>query len=340
MKLKSKDIAAMLGVSPATVSLVLNNKPGISEDTRNKVLSILEKNGYDISGLKVSPQDSGKSIQFIVYKKHGKVVSDTPFFSQLIESLNRATRQESFNLVITYINEQTDNIQEVLNSVAQTEPNGLLILATEMTAKDVDLFRSLKLPMLLLDSQFDSQDVDTVCINNSDGVLKAVEHLIALGHTDIGYLHSSIWISNFEKRMLRFQRCMSEHNLPYKEEQVFLLEPTIEGAYGDMQKLISTKKKIPKAFFADNDIIAFSAIRALKDAGYVLPQDISVVGFDDTPYCNLLDPKLTTIRVFKQEMAVAAVERLISRINNPSSCTQKILISTEFVKRESTHPAV
>ena len=66
-----------------------------------------------------------------------------------------------------------------------------------------------------------------------------------------------------------------------------MLEPTVEGAYGDMQKLISTRKKIPKAFFADNDIIAFSAIRALKDAGYSLPKDISVVGFDDTPYCNL-----------------------------------------------------
>ena len=326
----------MLGVSPATVSLVLNNKPGISEETRNKILAILDKNGYDISGLRSGQADSNKSIQFIVYKKHGKVVSDTPFFSQLIESLNRATRQENYNLVITYINEQTDDITAILKNIAQTSPHGLLILATEMAAKDVEHFRALKLPMLLLDSQFDSQDVDTVCINNSDGVLKAVDHLIGLGHTDIGYLHSSIWISNFEQRMIRFRRCMTEHNFEFNDDKLFLLEPTIEGAFGDMQKLIKERGKIPRALFADNDIIAFSAIRALKDAGYRLPEDVSVVGFDDTPYCNLLEPKLTTIKVFKQEMAVTAINRLIDRISGAASCIQKTYISTEFVKRDST----
>lgn len=335
MKLKSKDIAKVLGVSPATVSLVLNNKPGISEDTRIKVIHYLEEHGYNTSHLHYSEDTAGKIIQFIIYKKHGKVVCDTPFFSELIESINRAAREDGYHLTITYIDEVKDNIPLLLDMIKQNSPSGLLVLATEMTSEDINILRKLNLPILLLDSQFDDQDIDTVCINNGDGVYKAVDYLVSLEHKSIGYLHSNVWIYNFEQRMSHFKKYMHDKGLTLGKEQFFNLEPTVEGAYRDMKKLLKERKDIPTAFFADNDIIAFGAIRALKESGYNIPDDISVIGFDDTPFCELLTPKLTTIRVYKQHMAVTAVKRLIASINASSICIQKTFISTELIKRES-----
>lgn len=338
MKLKSKDIAKILGVSPATVSLVLNNKPGISEDTRSKIISYLEENGYSTSHLYHTEENVGKTIQFIIYKKHGKVVGDTPFFSELIESINRAAREDGYNLTITYMDETKDNIPSLVEMIKKNNCAGLLILATEMASGDITIFRRLGLPMLLLDSQFDSQDIDTVCINNADGVYKAVDYFVNNGYQKIGYLHSNIWIYNFEQRMLRFKQYMADKNLNLPKDYFFNLEPTVEGSYNDMKNLLQERKEIPEAFFADNDIIAFGAIRALKEAGYRIPEDISVIGFDDTPYCELLVPKLTTIRVFKQQMAITAVNRLITSINRSSDCIQKTYISTELIIRDSVTP--
>ena len=335
MKLKSKDIAKMLGVSPATVSLVLNNKPGISDDTRNRIIQFLLENGYDTSKLSNNSSEVNKTIQFIVYKKHGKVVSDTPFFSELIESINRAARHGGYNLNLTYIDEKVDTLASILNMIEHSNAAGLLILATEMYSEDLTLFHKLKIPILLLDSQFDNQDINTVCINNSDGIYKVIEYLTNLGHTEIGYLHSNIWIYNFEQRRRWFIQHMTDKNLSLPDNYLFHLEPTIEGSYRDMKALLTTRKDIPSVLFADNDIIAFGAMRALKEAGFSIPNDVSIIGFDDTPFCELLDPKLTTIGVFKQQMGAIAVNRLIECIEYSNTCVQKSYIGTQLVKRDS-----
>jgi DNA-binding LacI/PurR family transcriptional regulator len=335
MKLKSKDIAKMLGVSPATVSLVLNNKPGISDDTRNRIIQLLQEHGHDTSRLTADSSSVSKTIQFIVYKKHGKVVSDTPFFSELIESINRTARSEGYNLNITYIDEKVDNIPSILNMIEQSSAAGILILATEMYTQDLKPFQKLNVPILLLDSQFDNQDINTVCINNSDGINKALDYLTDLGHTEIGYLHSNVWIYNFEQRMLRFTQHMADRNLSLPDNNIFHLEPTVEGSYRDMKDLLTSRKDFPTALFADNDIIAFGAMRALKEAGYSIPNDVSIIGFDDTPFCELITPNLTTIRVFKQQMGAIAVSRLIQCIETPNTCIQKTYIGTRLIKRES-----
>lgn len=336
MKLKSKDIAKKLGVSPATVSLVLNNKPGVSKETRYRIHQFLQEEGYHTPYFNTNASTTNKTIQFIVYKKHGKVVSDTPFFSELIEAINRTARCEGYNITISYIDERVDNLDFMINTISQSNAAGLILLATEMYSQDVILFQKTNIPILLLDSQFDSQDITSICINNSDGVYKAVEHLHHLGHSEIGYLHSNVWIYNFEQRMLRFKQQVSDKGLPISKNNIFHLEPTIDGSYRDMKALLTEGRHIPSALFADNDIIAFGAIRALNEAGISVPDDVSIIGFDDTPYCKLLNPSLTTIKVFKQQFGTIAVNHLIQTIDAPETCIQKIYIGTELIKREST----
>lgn len=339
MKMKAKEIAKLFGVSPSTVSLVLNNKPGVGEETRQQILKLLRENNYDVPEVEAKPAPD-RNIQFIIYKKHGKVVSDTPFFSILTESINRAARAADFNLIITYIDENQDDIPSILVKIDKTRPSGLLILATEMTSEDIDKFKYLRYPMLLLDNQFANQDIDTVCINNADGVYKAVSHLVSLRHEDIGYLNSKVWINNFEQRLRYFKTYLLEHGFALKEGNIFQLDPTMDGAYLDMKTYLSMCKDMPTALFAANDIIALGAARALKEAGYQIAQDISIIGFDDIAFCEMSDPPLTTVHVFNQNMGSTAVRRLIELIEQPTIQIQKTYISTHLILRGSTRTAM
>jgi len=336
MKLKAKDIAKKLSISPSAVSFALNNKPGVSEETRRKVLKVIEQMGYNTNNiLSKSALTHNRNIRFIIYKKHGLVVSDTPFFSALIEGIDREARSLGYNLIVTYMDEKKDNLMKILHIIKGTSPDGIMLLATEMTKEDLKPFKKLNIPLLLLDSYFESENLDTVIINNIEGAYKATCYLIELGHRDIGYLHSSVWINNFDHRMAGFKKAINNKGLKLKENLIFCLESTIDGSYKNMFNILESKPKLPTALFADNDIIAFGAIKAMKEFGIRIPQDVSVIGFDDMPFCEMIDPPLTTVMVYKQRMGMIALKRLVERIDEAPAETIRIEVNTTIVGRKS-----
>jgi len=335
MKLKAKDIAKKLSISPSAVSFVLNNKPGVSEETRRKVLRVIEQMGYNTNIFSKSALTHNRNIRFIIYKKHGLVVSDTPFFSALMEGIDREARSLGYNLIVTYMDENKDNLMKILHIIKETSPDGIMLLATEMTKEDLKPFKKLNIPLLLLDSYFESENLDTVIINNIKGVYKATCYLAELGHTDIGYLHSSVWINNFDQRMAGFKKAINDKGLKLNKNYIFCLESTIDGSYKNMFKILENKPQLPTALFADNDIIAFGAIKAMKEFGIRIPQDVSVVGFDDMPFCEMIDPPLTTVMVYKQRMGMIALKRLVERIDEAPAETIKIEVNTTLIERKS-----
>ena len=334
MAVRAKDIAKKLGVSEATVSLVLNNKPGVGDKTREMVMKEIEGMGYE-SNIKIKPAASSKNIRFILFKSHGLVVGDTPFFSRLIESIEGQARDNGFNIVISYLNRDMLS-EDYISQLSQDENMaGIMLLATEMSREDVIAFSEVNLPVLVLDNSFEDMDIDCVQIDNVQGVKNAVRHLVQCGHEEIGYLRSSAEINNFEQRYMGFISSLAECGLEFSPERVICIEPTIEGAYRDMKAYLDSGRKPPKALFADNDILAVGASRALKEAGYSLPQDVSVVGFDDMPYCTMMRPQLTTVRVNNAGMGGVAIRRLSDAISNKADETVKILLRTELIVRKS-----
>jgi len=334
MALKLKDIADKLNISTATVSLVLNNKAGVGEETRRKVLDLIAEMGYDTNMLSKPALKNNRSIRFIIYKKHSKVVSDTPFFSALIEGIEQEARKVGYNLVISYLNEM-ENKAETLRILEENPLSGIILLATEMQDEDLAPFRKLGIPIVLLDSSFDNEGLDTVVIDNIQGAYTAVRYLIGMGHTEIGYLHSSVLINNFEERRRGFLKALEDHGIRENKKTVYRLGSTTEDAYADMCRLLNSNMELPTAFFADNDIIAFGAIKALKEKGVKIPEEISVIGFDDMPFCTITEPALTTIKVHKQRMGMLAVKRLIEKIDGNAPEFIKLLIGTELVIRKS-----
>lgn len=332
MAVKLVDIANKADVSISTVSLALNNKDGVSDVKRDEILRIAEEMGYPIKDF----DEEERAIRFAIYKRHGNVVSDTPFFAKLIEGVQRQCRLNKYDLSISHISHDEDDLEDIIKNINNDKSKGLLLLATEMLEDDLNYFSNLKKPLIILDSYFKHQENDYVLINNTEAASKATLHLIENGHQEIGYLHSSIYINNFWYRKRGFEEALRERNIKYNKDYLFEMKPTMEGAYQDMKSILNSGNvKLPTAFFADNDIIAFGAIRALKEYGMKIPEDISVIGFDDMPFCEISDPRLSTVKVFKVEMGRLAVKRLIEKIDKVDCIRQKIEVGTELVIRDS-----
>jgi LacI family transcriptional regulator, purine nucleotide synthesis repressor len=332
MKTIMQDIARLANVSPGTVSNALNNRKGVGKETKEKILKIAEELGYYRSNAK----EESRVIRFIIYKKHGYVVSDTPFFSALIEGIERECRAEGYEMIISHVISGEDDIEDIYQIVKQDQVAGVLLLATEMEEADLEPFKNLSVPSVILDSYFKNADFDYLLINNTKGTHQAVMYLVEKGHVKIGCLGSSKPINNFKFRYEEYTRTLSESNLSKDTDFELFLEPTLEGAYRDMKKILEAGgRKLPTAYFAFNDIIALGAIRAMKEHGISVPEQVSVVGFDDMPFAEISSPRLTTVRVHKQYIGKMAVRRLLQKISEADEVKLKIEINTELVIRES-----
>ena len=334
MGITAKELAKKLNLSAAAVSMALNNKPGVSTATRRLVLDTAEKYGYDFSRINEKNSES-YSVCFVIYRKHGGIVADTPFFSELSEGISQFCKSKNFKLKISYIYEDEETIQKQIDDIQYSDCSGIILLGTEMEEGDLKPFLNLPVPLVLLDSYFETTPCNSVLINNTQGAYNATRYLIQKCHSQPGYLRSSCEISNFAERATGFYNAVRSFGMSASKSIVHRLTPSMEGAYADMMEIIHSGEDLSGCYFADNDLIAVGAIKALKQRGYRIPEDISIVGFDNLPISSVIDPNLTTIHVPKQFLGEMAAQRLMQLMYEPVQPTVKIEISTELIKRGS-----
>ncbi len=332
MAISAKELAAIVGVSPATISMVYNNKPGISAATKELVLKAAEEYGY--VNKKAEKAKAASVIQFVTYKKHEQIVADTPFFSALTEGISQECAQQNCVLHMSYVHEN-DAIAEQIEALKKVDCIGILLLATEMSPENFALFSDISVPMVVLDCYYDDLDYDCVLINNTQGAYAATRHLIAAGHRSIGYLHSSVDCGNFSERGDGFYKALRSAGLSVSDAPLHLLSPTSQGGYQDMVAALAQKPRLATAYFADNDIIAAAAMKALLEAGYRIPEDVSIIGFDDMPLCDMMTPALSSMHVQKKELGAVAIRQLLRRIKNPVQASSKVSFGTTLVQRDS-----
>lgn len=334
MSITAKELAKKLGLSAAAVSMALNNKPGVSRETRQMILDAAEREGYDFSRIAMKKQ-SGGSIYFVIYKKHGAVVADTPFFSQLSDGINEGCREAGYKMNIRYVYDDEETLSSQIDDIQYSDCCGIILLGTEMNVEDFRAFKELPIPIVLLDTYFETVQTNYVLINNVQGAFLATSYLIKHRKQQPGYLRSSYSISNFEERASGFYNAIRAGGLSASKSIVHRLPPSIEGAFCDMMEILERGDKLAPCYFADNDLIAVGAMRALKAKGYRIPDDIAIVGFDNITFSSIVEPSLTTIHVPKQEMGRIAAERLIQLLEKKQISPVKIEIATHLIKRRS-----
>jgi LacI family transcriptional regulator len=328
LKISIKKLSEITGFSPATISNALNNKKGVNKETADQILKIAKELGYQ-SETKVT------HIKIVTFIKHSRVGRESDPYTSLVEWMEKECRSAGYKTII-YNLEQTDpKFKDCLDELLNDRSSGILLLAAGMQQEDAELFKDSLAPVVVIDNWFDDVLYDSILISNTDSVHNAVNYLIRKGHREIGYIRSSLRIRNFYYRELGYYRALRENNIDLVPEYIFDLEMSTDGAYRGMKDYLSRPHKLPTALIADDDLFAFSAIKALKEYGYKIPEDVSIIGFDDLPFCNVSSPPLTSIKVNKQGMAQMAVRRLIDQIKGAYSANMKIQICTEFIERES-----
>lgn len=334
MSITAKELARRLNLSAAAVSMALNNRPGVSTATRRRVINAAREAGYDFSKTQESSEKATErgTISLLIYKKHGAVVADTPFFSQLTEGIEQACSQASYILSISYLYEN-ENVISQLRKINCC--NGIILLGTEMRYEDFQPFDSLDIPIVVLDTYYEGLKYDCVLINNVQGAYQAACCLLDKTGVQPGYLRSSYAVGNFDERADGFYRAIRTYGLSPSCSQVLSLTPSMEGAYEDMKALLEAGEKPVRGYFADNDLIAAGAMKAFLEYGFRIPEDVAVVGFDDMPFCTYVEPSLTTVRVPKQYMGQLAVRRLTELLRNELHYPVKTEIDTQLVYRRS-----
>jgi len=333
MSITAKELAKKLNLSEAAVSMALRNKQGVSTETRKRVMEAADKYGYDFTKTKRDQKQTGL-ISFIMYKRQGAVVGETPFFSELSEGIVTACSEFEYKLHISYIHKD-DDVEEMINDINYSESGGVILLGTEMQPEDLLPFANMRKPLVLLDVYSDFIGYDCVLINNVQGAFIATNYLIARTKKQPGYLRSSYNISNFNERADGFYKSIRLHGMSVSKSIVHKITPSVEGAFADMMELLEQGEELAPCYFADNDYIAIGAINALQKKGIRIPEDIAIIGFDNIPMASYLEPSLTTINVPKKYMGETAVKRLVEIMNSRVHLPVKIEVSTTLKKRRS-----
>ncbi len=332
MKVSLKQISEITGYSPATISNALNYKRGVNKDTAAKVFEVARELGY-------IEENRITKVRFVVYKKTGQILDDTPFFPMMMDGAEREARNCGLEMSVMMIDRRVDGYENQIQQLVHDKTCAMIILGTELSDEDLLPFRHALSPVLILDYWSSDMSFDGVLINNADSARMAVEYLVKKGHKKIGYLRGNVRIKAFRSRAVGYQVGLNKAGIAMDKHYIFTLSTTMDGAYHDMLALLESRvtslKDLPSAFFADNDMIAFGAMKALKEKGYRIPEDISIIGFDDLPYCEIVSPRLTTIRVSKQEMGAVAVNRMKQLITTHGSSHLKMQVCTQLIERDS-----
>lgn len=330
----AKEIAKALKLSEAAVSMALNQKKGVSEDTRRNVIAYAEEHGYDFSRIRTKQEANG-TIFVVLYRTSNAILSYAPIFDELCEGIRHACAQESFKLRITQLYEKTDDLELQLEELRLADCIGLILIGTEMRKEVCRQFLTLPFPVVLLDTNIALANCDCVLINNMQGAFDATDYLISRTGKRPGYLRSSYRIPNFEERESGYRKALRENGFSSSDYTAHELSPTLDGAFADMLEILDSGIKPQRCYFAENDILAIGALKALRLRGFRIPDDVAIIGFDNISESRIVDPALTTMDVPRYFMAEAAARQLFFRIRSKQGHAMKIEVSPALLKRFS-----
>lgn len=325
-----QDIAKRAGVSKTAVSLVLNDKPGVSEEKREEVRRIAQACGYHLPHR--SP-DKPRSIRFLKYQAKGYMVRQNgDFITRVIDGVESTARRHGYSL--TMMNVQAENLEAMIPVINEAHDDGIIFLGTELEPEVAPLLRKLSAPLVVIDNEMRHLDQDVVVMDNEEAVCRAMQYLYDRGHRHIGHLTTTYAVPNLKARSRAYHQTLREFGLP--DESAFAYRaPDDVHAYADALVQQIDPEHLPTAILADNDILAINLLLALEKLGKRVPDDISVIGIDDLAISAMTRPELTTIHLEKKRMGSAAVERLLSLIADRSQHPLKIMTSCWLVERHS-----
>jgi len=332
MSVTIKDIAQKANVSISTVSKALNNKEGVSELTKQKILNICKNLDYFPSRSEVNLVNT-QNIGFISSRSHGPLFHN-PFYSLVISGVEIEIEKHDYNLLFSTIKLEEYDLKEVPQIIKQNKVDGLILAGADIPVELIKKIEEINFPTVLVDNYIDSNKIDYVVSDNYHGALTAVKYLIDKGHREIGFVGGPLNHLSFLERFRAYKMELLEHKIPINENYV-KIEKHEPGYMGIKAARELLKGKLPTAIFAANDEIALNIMKTFQNEGIKIPEDVSLIGFDNIDITRYTSPALTTIDINKETMGQEATKKLFDRIENPEKLATKSVIPTELIERNS-----
>lgn len=324
-----KDIAKMAGVSINTVSRALNNKPDVSEETKKKILKIAKKLGY-------VRNFTASSLRQKQTKTVGVVIADSsnPFYAEVLKGIESAARKYGYQIILMNTDRIYKREEEAIRILLERRVDGLLISPVQDKNDDIKYLVDKGTPLVIVGRHFDDIKVDEIHSDEIKGGYIATKHLINRGCRKILMISGFSFKSAARMRLEGYKKALEESRLDYNEEYVIISDIDMKDGYNAVYE---AKKKglVFDGIFCYNDMMAFGAMKALKELGYRIPEDVAVVGYDDIMFSSLVCPPLTTIRIKKFEMGFEAFRMLLQRLKGLRKKVKRKILDVELVVRES-----
>lgn len=331
MRVTIRDVASKAGVSINTVSRVLNDRPDVNEATRERVRGAIADLGY-------RPNSLARSLIRRSSRTIGLVVTDctNPNSARQIRMVQQAMSKAGYAVLIFDTQEDGEQERSAIELLEENMVDGIIITPVG-TAAGADLAAlSQRVPVVLLNREPESgSGFDLVLNDNAAGAEAAVDHLIALGHTRIGYVTGSTNASTVRGRLQGYRAALSKAKLDFDESLIARAQITIEDAAAAARQLLEINDP-PTAILAYNDLMALGVLAALDDARLRVPHDVALVGYDDIIYAPYLQVPLTTVRQQTRRMGEEAARLLLERLHGAESAPQRLVLQPELIVRRSS----
>lgn len=327
-----KEVADRAGVAPITVSRVVNNSGYVSEKTRQRVEAAAAELSYVPNMLARSLRSSRTDLLALVLTD-----ITNPFWTTVARGAEDAASKHGFSVILCNTDEQEAKEERYLSTLLRKRVDGFLYVPASDKAEPIRQIHEQNIPVVVLDRLVAGVDVDFVRSASEDGAYRLVAHLLEMGHRQIAILNGPANVATARERLMGYKRAIAEADIDFHESLAHFGEFTTESGRRSMEQLL-VEKPLPTAIFATNNFIAIGAIQALRRNGLRVPQDISVVCFDDVPASYVIEPFLTVVAQPAYEIGRRAAEMLVERITQPHvSEYQDIVFEPELIVRTSCH---
>ena len=327
-----KDVAKLAGVSTTTVSHVINKTRFVAEDTTKAVWDAIQALHY-------SPSAVARSLKVNTTKSIGMIVttSEAPYFAEIIHAVEDQCYRQGYSLFLCNTQNNPEKIKNHVDMLAKKRVDGILVMCSEYKADSLDLLKGFNaIPMVVMDWGPLNPNTDRILDNSFEGGYLATKHLIDNGHKEIGVIAGNLEKTTARDRFNGFLEAMKEANLPVRQEWITEVDFEPEDGYECMNNLFRLEK-LPTAIFCFNDVMALGAISAITERGLSVPNDISIIGYDNIHSSRFYAPPLTTIHQSKSRLGTQALNLLLERIQKEEKVSEPQILEfhPELVPRKS-----
>ncbi|MDN4723815.1 substrate-binding domain-containing protein [Vibrio parahaemolyticus] len=326
-----KDIAKLAGVSTSTVSHVINKTRFVSEEISERVNNAAKELNY------YAPSALARSLKVNRTKTIGMLVttSTNPFFGEVVKGVERSCYHKGYSLILCNTEGDNERMRQSINTLLQKRVDGLILMCSSLEEERIDVFeRYPDIPVVVMDWGPMLFTSDKIQDNSLRGGYLAAKYLIDCGHTEIGCITGPLIKHQAQMRYEGYKRAMNEAGLEFNANWIIESDFECEGGYQAFKKM-AERGTLPSSIFVSNDMMAMGVINAANELGIKVPDDLSIIGYDDIHIAKFMSPSLTTIHQPKYRLGQAAVETLVRRLDDKSNEAQVVQLEPTLVVRNS-----